>query len=829
VDLLFARRLGHLLVMETQSSSPGRTLLDPVCGMRVDPRSARGGTLVHAGVEHAFCSTHCRAAFEAEPARHRAPRPPGGVSCCGGGGMDAPAHAHAPVVPRAPAPAGAVTSAGSVRYSCPMHPEIEQDGPGDCPLCGMALEPVPGAGAAAEAGEKAELAALARRLGWGAALSLPLFVLAMAEMIPGLAGRLPARLSGLVQLALATPVLFWSGASILARARASLANRRANMYTLVALGTGAAYLFSLFALLFPAHVPHIGHGLPLYFESAAVIVTLVLLGEWLERRARARAGGALRALLGLAPSTARRLEEDGSERDVPLAELEIGARLRVRPGERVPVDGRVLEGASAVDESMLSGEPVAVEKHAGERVHAGTQNGTGTLVIRAEQVGARTLLARIVAQVAEAQRSRAPVQDRVDRVAAWFVPAVVVAALVTALAWLALGPEPRGLHALTAAVAVLIIACPCALGLATPMSILVGVGRGAELGVLVRDARALETLAKVDTLVLDKTGTLTEGKPELVTVAPAPGVDERTLLVAAGALERASEHPLARAVLEGLARRGLAPGAVTEFVAHPGEGLTGRVDGRAAALGNERLLARFALEPGALAARAAELRAAGQTVVWIALDGQAAGLLGVADRLRPSARGALSELRAEGLALVLASGDAPATVAATARELGLETAHGGLSPLDKEALVARLKAEGRTVAFAGDGINDAPALARADVGLALGGGSDLALESAGIVLLRGDLTALVRARDLARATTRNLRQNLAFAFVYNVLGIPLAAGLLYPFTGLLLSPMIAGAAMSLSSLSVVTNALRLRRAVPQSAERKAWRRVSVRT
>lgn len=800
--------------METPTSSAGRTLLDPVCGMRVDPLRARGGTLVHEGVEHAFCSTHCRAAFEAEPARYRAKPSSGGGSCCGGGGAPAPgqAQAHAPVARPAPEPAGAAIATGTVRYSCPMHPEVEQDGPGDCPLCGMALEPLPGAGAAAEAGEQAELAALARRLGWAVALSLPLFVLAMAEMIPGLAGRLPARLSGLVQLVLATPVLFGSGASILARARASLANRRANMYTLVALGTGAAYLFSLFALLFPAHVPRSGHGLPLYFESAAVIVTLVLLGEWLERRARARAGGALRALLGLAPSTARLVEDDGRERDVPLAELGVGARVRVRPGERVPVDGRVLEGASAVDESMLSGEPVPVEKHAGERVRAGTQNGTGTLVIRAEEVGARTLLARIVAQVAEAQRSRAPVQDRVDRVAAWFVPAVVVAALVTALAWLVLGPEPQVVHALTAAVAVLIIACPCALGLATPMSILVGVGRGAELGVLVRDARALETLAEVDTLVLDKTGTLTEGKPELVTVAPAPGVDERTLLVAAGALERASEHPLARAVLDGLARRGLAPAAVVEFAAHPGEGLTGRVDGRAAALGNERLLARLGLEPGALAARAAELRAAGQTVVWVVLDGRPAGLLGVADRLRPSARGALSQLRAEGLALVLASGDAPATVAATARELGLETAHGGLSPLDKEALVARLRAEGHTVAFAGDGINDAPALARADVGLALGGGSDIALESAGLVLLRGDLAALVRAHGLARATARNLRQNLGFAFVYNVLGIPLAAGLLYPFTGLLLSPMIAGAAMSLSSLSVVTNALRLRRA-----------------
>jgi P-type Cu+ transporter len=795
-----------------EPDSEARKLLDPVCGMRVDPAKARGGTLTHAGVEYAFCNPHCRAEFEAEPAKYAA----------------APT-----ALPRdRQAPAWPSASDGPTRYVCPMHPEVEQDGPGDCPLCGMALEPRV---ASREEGPSAELVDMTRRLRVSAAFALPTLVLAMAEMVPGLTGRVPPSLSAWLQLALATPVVLWGGWPFLVRARASLVNRRANMFTLIALGTGAAYLYSLFVLLFPGLVPHaMRHGgalpvyfEPLYFESAAVIVTLVLVGQVLELRARAATSGAIRALLGYSPKSARRVEADGSERDVPLAEVGVGERLRVRPGERVPVDGVVLEGASSVDESMLTGEPIPAEKHAGERVTGGTLNGSGSFVLRAERVGAETLLARIVAQVAEAQRSRAPVQELADRISAWFVPVVVLVALATALLWGSLGPEPRLAHALLNAVAVLIIACPCALGLATPMSVMVAVGRGAELGVLVREARAFEELARVDTLVIDKTGTLTEGKPRLVTVEPAAGVTEEELLVAAGSLEKASEHPLAAAVLAGLAERGLAPGEATHFQSHPGKGLTGRVSPGTArlqpgssssaspvALGNRRLFQQLGVELGAFAARAEELRQSGQTVVFVAIGGRVAGLLGVSDSIKPSARAALTTLRAEGLRVVMASGDARATAGSVARELGFEPAdvHGELQPFQKAELVASLTAAGRRVAFAGDGVNDAPALARAAVGIAMGSGSDVALESAAIALVRGDLGGLVRARRLARATVANVRANLAFAFLYNALGVPLAAGALYPIFGLLLSPMLAGAAMSLSSVSVIANALRLRRA-----------------
>jgi Cu+-exporting ATPase len=552
-------------------------------------------------------------------------------------------------------------------------------------------------------------------------------------------------------------------------------------------------------------------ALPVYFEAAAVIVTLVLLGQVLELRARAATSGAIRALLALEPEEARRVAEDGSEVDVPLAEVRAGDRLRVRPGERVPVDGSVVDGASAVDESMLTGEPIPVEKHAGDPVTGGTLNGSGTLLMRAERVGADTLLARIVAQVAEAQRSRAPVQKLVDRIAAWFVPAVVLAAVLTALAWWLVGPEPRLAHALVNAVAVLIIACPCALGLATPMSVMVGIGRGAQLGVLVRDAQALEALERVDTLVVDKTGTLTEGKPRLVSVVRAEGVDERALLAAAGALERASEHPLAAAVLAGLAERGIDVPEAREFEAHVGRGVTGTVEGRAVALGTARLMEELGLDAQQLAARAEELRRAGQTVVLVAIDGRLAGLLGVADRIKVTTAEALESLRDAGIRVVMATGDAQLTAEAVARELGLDAVHAGLQPGDKADLVARLSKEGGRVAFAGDGVNDAPALARADVGIAMGSGSDVALESAAIALVRGDLRGIVRARVLSRATMRNIRQNLVFAFLYNVLGVPIAAGVLYPAFGLLLSPMIAGAAMSLSSVSVIGNALRLRR------------------
>lgn len=784
------------------------TLLDPVCGMHVDPATARGGTLVHAGVEYGFCSPHCRTEFEAHSERfHEAHEeaaqetPAAAHSCCG---------ATPPAPPAPPARPGTA-------YVCPMHPEVEQDGPGDCPICGMALEPkVPGAGAE----ESAELLDMTRRFRVSLALALPTLALAMGAMLPGnpLARVLDPALSPWIQLVLATPVVGWGGWPFFQRAAASVRNRRANMFTLIALGTGAAYLFSLFVLFFPGLLPHTSsHGAmpPVYFESAAVIVTLVLLGQVLELRGRAATSGALRALLALEPEEARRVGRDGLEEDVPLAHVTAGERLRVRPGERVPVDGVVLEGASAVDESLLTGEPIPVEKTSGARVTGGTLNGSGSFVMRAERVGAETLLARIVAQVAEAQRSRAPVQDLADRVSAWFVPAVMLVALVTALAWGLLGPEPRLAHALVNSVAVLIVACPCALGLATPMSVMVAIGRGAQLGVLVRDAAALQLLARADTLVVDKTGTLTEGKPRLVTVEPWGGIDERQLLLVAGALERASEHPLAVAVLTALQERGLESPAATEFLSRPGKGVVGRVDGRPAALGNTRLFADLGLELSALAARAEELRRAGQTVVFVALDGRLVGLLGVADPIKHSARAALAALRAAGQRVVMATGDARATAEAVARELGFEARSGDvqfeLQPADKAALVARLQSEGRRVAFAGDGVNDAPALARADVGIAMGTGSDVALQSAALTLLGGDLAALVRARRLARATMRNIRANLAFAFLYNVLGVPLAAGLLYPAFGLLLSPMIAGAAMSLSSVSVIANALRLRR------------------
>jgi len=766
----------HVTTMSPDAPSPtpaAHRLLDPVCGMRVDPATARGGVRVHAGVEYAFCSTHCRETFDQDPEGTLA-RASGKAAPAHGGGHGH-AHGHAPATGHAPAPPGTV-------FTCPMHPEIEQDGPGDCPICGMALEPK---GVPAEEGPSAELRDLSRRLVGSAVLALPTLVLAMGDMLPGIGARVPATLGAWIQLVLATPVVLWGGWPFLVRAWASLRNRRANMFTLIALGTGAAYLFSLAVLLFPGIVPASvqGHGgaPPVYFESAAVIVTLVLLGQVLELRARAKTSGALRALLALAPETARRVDEDGSERDVPLAEVTRGTRLRVRPGERVPVDGEVLEGTSAVDESMLSGEPIPVEKAPGAPVTGGTLNGTGSFVMRAERVGSDTLLARIVAQVAEAQRSRAPAQDLADRVSAWFVPAVVAVAVLTALAWGLVGPEPRLAHALVNAVAVLIIACPCALGLATPMSIMVAVGRGAHLGVLVREARAFEALAVADTLVIDKTGTLTEGKPRLATLE-SRGIEEAELLALAAALERASEHPLAAAVVGAAEERGLALPEVERFESFPGRGVRGRVAGRALALGNRRFLAQLGLDAAALAERAEALRSAGQTVVFVAVDGRVAGLLGIEDPVRRTTPEALRTLRADGLRVVLASGDARGTATAVGTRLGFaaEDVHGELSPGQKAELVAGLEAGGA--------------------------------QSAAVVLLRGDLVGLVRARALARATRRNLRANLAFAFLYNVLGVPLAAGALYPVFGLLLSPMIAGAAMSLSSVSVIANALRLRRA-----------------
>jgi len=704
-----------------------------------------------------------------------------------------------------------VTAApGAGEYVCPMHPEVVREHPGSCPVCGMALEPR----AVSAEGESPELAAMTRRLVWSALLTLPLLGLAMGGMAAPHA--VAPRAVALLELALATPVVLWGGWPFFARGWESVVRASPNMFTLIAIGVGTAWTYSVVAALAPQVFPASfrGHGgeVALYFESAAVITTLVLAGQVLELRARRRTGDAIRALLGLAPKTARAVRPDGTEADVPLAHVHAGERLRVRPGEQIPVDGVVLEGRSTVDESLLTGEPVPVEKTAGDRVTAGTVNGTGSFVMRAERVGSETLLAQIVRLVGDAQRSRAPIQRLADVVASYFVPAVLVAAAVTFAVWAVLGPEPRMAHALVNAVAVLIIACPCALGLATPMSVMVAVGRGATAGVLVRDAEALEVLEKVDTVVVDKTGTLTEGRPKLVSIAATGGTGEAELLGLAAGLERASEHPLAAAIVAGARARGIEPAPADGFRSVTGKGVTGVVQGRTVALGNRALLDEIGVDPGDLGTRAEALRREGQTVVLVAVDGRPVGLLGVADPIKPSTPEALAALHAEGIRVVMVSGDSRTTAEAVARRLGIDEVYAEVLPQAKGEVVARLEADGRVVAMAGDGINDAPALARAHVGIAMGAGADVALESAGVTLVGGDLRGIVRARRLSRRTMRNVRQNLFFAFVYNVLGIPLAAGVLYPAAGLTLSPMIASAAMSLSSVSVIANALRLRRA-----------------
>jgi len=764
----------------------GARVKDPVCGMLVDP----GGRLrhQHGGQEHYFCSARCLQRFRDDPERYLAPAAP------------------EPAVP-------AAAPAAFARWTCPMHPEISRDGPGDCPICGMALEP---AGGAAE-GEDAELAAMSRRFRVSLVLTLPVFALAMSDMVEGnpLTARLsPAALAWL-QLVLGTPVVLWGGAPFFARGLASLRSGHLNMFTLIALGTGAAWAYSTIATLAPGVFPHsfrhAGGAVAVYFEAAAVIVTLVLLGQVLELRARSRTGAAIRALLGLAPRTARRVADDGSEHDVALEAVVVGDRLRVRPGEKIPVDGVVLEGRSAVDESMLTGEPMPVTRQPGDALTGATLNGTGALLMRAERVGADTLLAQIVAMVSEAQRSRAPIQRLADVVAGWFVPAVIVAAAATFVAWAALGPEPRMAFALINAVAVLIIACPCALGLATPMSIMVATGRAAMAGVLFRDAEAIEVLRAVDTVVVDKTGTLTEGKPRLVAVRPAEGRSEAELLRLAASLERASEHPLARAVLDGAAERGLTLTDVRDFDSRTGRGVVGTVDGRQVGIGSPRLLSELGAAPGALASVADEMRGEASTVMFVAVDGRLAGLVAVADPIKASTPEAVAGLQREGLRVVMLTGDDRATAEAVARRLGLDEVVANVLPAQKAEAVRRLQAEGRIVAMAGDGVNDAPALAQAQVGIAMGTGTDVAMESAGVTLVRGDLRGILRARRLSRATMRNIRQNLFFAFVYNALGVPVAAGALYPFFGVLLSPMIAAAAMSLSSVSVIANALRLRR------------------
>jgi Cu+-exporting ATPase len=710
-----------------------------------------------------------------------------------------------------------VAAAIQTEYVCPMHPEVVRTQPGTCPKCGMALELRTVTANGGE--ENAEYVNMRRRFVVGSVLTVPLVLIAMRELIPG--GRLLESFSGpgtlmWLELILATPVVLWAGWPFFVRGVQSVANRSLNMFTLIALGVSVAYIYSLVAVFFPGLFPasmRTAEGMvPGYFEAAAVIVTLILLGQVLELRARSRTGAAIKALLGLAPKTARKVLDDGKESDIPLEHVQVGDRLRIRPGEKVPVDGVVLEGASSIDESMISGEPIPVEKHAGDKVVGATVNATGTLVMKAEKVGSETLLARIVQMVAEAQRSRAPIQKLADVVSGYFVPVVIAVAVISFLVWYFVGPEPRLAYALITAVSVLIIACPCALGLATPMSIMVATGKGATMGVLFKNAEAIETLRKVDTLVVDKTGTLTEGKPKVTRVVTVAGIDEATLLRLAASVEKGSEHPLASAIVAGALERGAGTGEVAEFASHTGKGVSGTVAGRSVLLGNRKLLEQFQVAPGGLAEQAEVLRAEGQTVMFVAVDGKAAGLLVVSDPIKETTPEAIRQLHDEGIRIVMLTGDNRVTAEAVAKKLGLDDVVAEVLPDEKAAAVKKLQEAGRFVAMAGDGINDAPALAQAQVGIAMGTGTDVAMESAGVTLVKGDLRGIIRARRLSRATLANIKQNLFFAFVYNVLGVPVAAGVLYPFFGLLLSPIIAAAAMSFSSVSVVGNALRLRRA-----------------
>jgi Cu+-exporting ATPase len=694
-----------------------------------------------------------------------------------------------------------------------MHPEVRQAGPGSCPICGMALEPVE---ITAEAPPNQELADMTRRFWIGLALTVPVFALEMGSHIPGLGlhALVPPRVSTWIQFVLATPVVLWAGWPFFLRGWESLARRNLNMFTLIALGTGAAYLYSVAATVapgaFPAGFRGMGGVVAVYFEAAAVITVLVLLGQVLELRARDQTGGAIRALLNLAPKTARRLHDGGEDEEIPLAEVRVGDRLRVRPGDGIPVDGTVLEGRGAVDESLVTGESMPAPKQPGDTVIGGTVNGTGGLVMRADKIGSDTMLARIVAMVADAQRSRAPIQRMADRVAGYFVPAVVAVAALAFIAWAVWGPSPPLAYALIAAVSVLIIACPCALGLATPMSIMVGVGKGAGAGVLIKSAEALERMEKADTLVVDKTGTLTEGKPRVVAVVPAEGMTEADLLALAASLERSSEHPLADAIVAAARKQGLASQDTTEFASATGKGVTGIVDGHRVALGNAKLMADMGVALGGFAARAESLRQDGATALFVAVDGRPGGVIAVADPIKPGASEALERLRADGIHIVMLTGDNQTTAEAVARKLGIDEVEADVLPEDKHRAVRELRAKGKVVAMAGDGVNDAPALAEADIGIAMGTGTEVAMQSAGVTLVKGDLAGIARARALSRATMRNIRQNLAFAFLYNTLGIPLAAGVLYPVFGLLLSPVVAALAMSLSSVSVIGNALRLR-------------------
>lgn len=759
-----------------------RSVVDPVCGMTVDPETSQHRSDYRGNAYH-FCSAGCRTKFEAAPQQYL---------------EKSTATQHADV------PEGTI-------YTCPMHPQIRQVGSGSCPICGMALEPEV---ASLDAPPNAELADMTSRFWVGLVLSVPAVVLEMGGHLVGGHGWVDQTLSNWIQLVFATPVVLWAGWPFFVRGWQSLVTRNLNMFTLIAMGTGVAYVYSVIGTVVPESFPATfrGHGgaVAVYFEAAAVITVLVLLGQVLELRAREATSGAIKALLELAPKTARRIGDDGAEHEVQIDSLVVGDKLRVRPGEKVPVDGVILEGRSSLDESLVTGESMPVTKEAGGRVIAGTLNQSGGFVMRAEKVGRDTLLSQIVKMVAEAQRSRAPIQRLADQVADWFVPAVIAAAAIAFVAWAYFGPEPRLAFGLVAAVSVLIIACPCALGLATPMSIMVGVGRGAEAGVLIKNAEALERMEKVDTLVVDKTGTLTEGKPKVVSIVPAPGYDENELLRLAATVERASEHPLADAIVRSANDRKLALSKVEDFDSPTGKGAAGKVDGKSILLGNANFLASLGVATQALEAEGERMRGEGATVINMAVDGKLAGLFAIADPVKASTPAALRDLKAEGVKVIMLTGDNRTTAKAVARQLGIEDVEAEVLLDQKSAVVARLQKAGRIVAMAGDGVNDAPALAAAEVGIAMGTGTDVAMESAGITLLKGDLGGIVRARKLSEATMNNIRQNLFFAFIYNAAGVPIAAGVLYPTFGILLSPIIAAAAMALSSVSVVGNALRLR-------------------
>lgn len=819
---------------------------DPVCGMTVDPDRATAQS-AHNGKAFYFCGRGCAAKFDAAPEKYLAPttaavrgsdfvvplaglaspntvptgrlaapkqKPAADYICP----MDPEIHQNHPgVCPKcgmALEPSVPLQPASRVEYTCPMHPEIVRPVPGPCPICGMALEPRTGI---ANQEENPELVSMTRRFWISVALTLPILALAMSDLIPDqpLQYILSPRAIGWIELLLATPVVLWAGWPFFERGWASIVNRSLNMFTLIALGTGTAYVYSVVAVLFPSIFSDSfrvrGASVPIYFEAASAITALVLLGQVLELRARSRTSAAIRSLFELSPKTARLVRADGTEIDVSLEYINAGDSLRVRPGEKVPVDGKIIDGESSVDESLMTGEPIQVEKSAGAAVIGGTVNGAGTFVMRAERVGSETLLSQIVRMVSEAQRSRAPVQTLADRVAGYFVPAVILVAIVTFAVWSVYGPEPRMAHALLNAVAVLIIACPCALGLATPMAIMVGTGRGALAGILVKNAEALEILERVDTLVLDKTGTLTEGRPRVTSVIPEAGWDEKQLLRFAATLERGSEHPLAGAILAAAKERGVELGNLANFQSRTGKGVTGKVDGRSVALGSRALFAEIKLPAGKLEDAAKPAEADGQTVMFVSLDDAPIGIIGVADPVKSTTPEALEKLRDEGIRIIMLTGDSRATAESVARKLGIDQLHAEILPGQKSEIVKQLQAERHIVAMAGDGVNDAPALTQANVGIAMGTGTDVAMESAGITLLRGDLRGIARARTLSRATMRNVRENLFFAFIYNSVGVPVAAGVLYPFFGLLLSPILASAAMTFSSVSVITNALRLRK------------------